>query len=332
METEPGNDSPLVIWAQSEEMLRRAAGDSRGPVAVLVGFRMEPAKIREIAIENGFDCRQLEGEAQVKPNTIYFFSEDKSFSLADLAGHHHMIEELRSMYDSMQKRAMEISESNAELERFAYVASHDLQEPLRMVTSFLQLLKKKYDGQLDDTGRQYISFAIDASDRMKKLIHDLLEYSRVGSNKEDLTMVDLNMVLYDVIKLFSDTIEKAGATIEIGHLPLAMGKKLQLMQLFQNLISNALKYRSRKPPVIKISWRETPEHLEFRVADNGIGIDPKHREKIFVIFQRLHNKNEYSGTGIGLAICKKIIERHGGKMWVESAEEQGSVFCFTLAK
>jgi PAS domain S-box-containing protein len=240
--------------------------------------------------------------------------------------------EINTLNETLERRAAELAESNAELERFAYVASHDLQEPLRMVTSFLNLLKKRYAIGLDDTAQQYIGFAVEGAERMKRLINDLLEYSRAGSNKEDSTQVDLNMLLFDVINMFSETIKKTGGAIDTGNLPTVSGKKVQLMQLFQNLVGNALKYRSRMAPEIKISWSETATYWQFCVRDNGIGIDPKFSEKIFIIFQRLHSKSDYSGSGIGLAICKKIVERHGGRMWVESEPGKGSAFYFTLAK
>ena len=242
------------------------------------------------------------------------------------------MEEVNALNEMLEKRAAELAESNAELERFAFVSSHDLQEPLRIITSFLQLLKKRYGTELDETAQQYIAFAVDGAERMKRLISDLLEYSRLGSSKDDNVPVDLNVLLQEVLPLFSETISSTQATIDISHLPTVHGKKVQLLQLFQNLVSNALKYRSDDAPVIRISSEDEGAHWLFRVCDNGIGIDPKFHEKIFVIFQRLHSKTEYSGTGIGLAICKKIVERHGGKMWVEAAAGKGSCFCFTIKK
>jgi PAS domain S-box-containing protein len=239
---------------------------------------------------------------------------------------------LRQLNEDLKKRAAELATSNAELERFAYIASHDLQEPLRMVSSFLQLLEKRYQGQLDQKAGQYIHYAVDGAERMKALILDLLEYSRVGVGKESFGAVDTSEVMAEVGNIFREKIIAARARVEIDPLPVVQGDKVQLTQLFQNLVGNALKYRSEEPPVIRIQVKEEPEDWRFSVGDNGIGIDPLFFEKIFIIFQRLHNKSDYSGTGIGLAICKKIVERHGGRIWVESTPENGSVFFFTITK
>lgn len=241
-------------------------------------------------------------------------------------------EELQRLNIDLSKRAAELTASNAELERFAYIASHDLQEPLRMVTSFLQLLQKKYRGQIDGKADQYIHYAVDGAERMKALIMDLLEYSRAGSGKEGFKMTDTAVVLQEVADIFREKIVAARAEIKIDPLPVIWCDKLQLLQLFQNLFSNALKYHSDQPPVIQIRSKQEPDHWLFSVQDNGIGIDPQFFDKIFIIFQRLHNKTDYSGTGIGLAICKKIVERHGGRIWVESAPQQGSTFFFTINK
>jgi two-component system CheB/CheR fusion protein len=232
----------------------------------------------------------------------------------------------------LENRARELEESNQELERFAYIASHDLQEPLRMVSSFLQLLKKKYNDQLDDTARQYIAYATDGSERMKKLIQDLLEYSRVGVNKDDYSLIDLDQLLNYIASLFKDELNVNNATLTIGKLPRIEGRKPQFTQLFQNLVSNSIKYRSTEPLKIEIGCIDNKKEWEFFITDNGIGIDPKYNEKIFIIFQRLHNRSEYAGTGIGLSICRKIVERHGGKMWVESTAGKGSTFRFTIPK
>jgi PAS domain S-box-containing protein len=232
----------------------------------------------------------------------------------------------------LARRAGELSASNAELERFAYIASHDLQEPLRMVSSFLQLLQKKYGGQLDSKADQYIHYAVDGAERMKALIMDLLEYSRVGTGKESFGWVDTAGVMEQVGDIFREKIIAVRARINIDPLPQVWGDKVQLTQLFQNLVGNALKYHSEAQLVIDIRAIEQPDSWRFSVADNGIGIDPLFFEKIFIIFQRLHNKSDYSGTGIGLAICKKIVERHGGRIWVESGHQKGSTFFFTISK
>ena len=240
--------------------------------------------------------------------------------------------QLQRLNADLAKRAAELATSNAELERFAYIASHDLQEPLRMVSSFLQLLQKKYNGHLDSKADQYIHYAVDGAERMKALIMDLLEYSRVGTGQESFGLVDTGIVMQEVGDIFREKIIAARAEVDIGPLPVVFGDKVQVTQLFQNLLSNALKYHSDEPPVIRIRAKEQPASWLFSVEDNGIGIDSQFFDKIFIIFQRLHNKNDYSGTGIGLAICKKIVERHGGKIWVQSAPREGSTFYFTIHK
>jgi PAS domain S-box-containing protein len=241
--------------------------------------------------------------------------------------------ELIKLNTDLAKRAGELAASNAELERFAYIASHDLQEPLRMVSSFLQLLQKKYKGQLDEKADQYIHYAVDGAERMKVLILDLLEYSRAGNTKETFGRLETETILKEVGNIFGEKIVAARARVDVGPLPVVWGDKVQLLQLFQNLIGNALKYQAAdRTPVIRIRAKEEPGCWLFSVEDNGIGIDPQFFDKIFIIFQRLHNKTDYSGTGIGLAICKKIVERHGGKIWVESSPDQGSTFNFTILK
>ncbi|HET7897262.1 MAG TPA: ATP-binding protein, partial [Flavisolibacter sp.] len=187
-------------------------------------------------------------------------------------------------------------------------------------------------GEFDETSSKYIHFAVDGAERMKGLIQDLLQYSRLDAAAERFTPVNSNSLLQDVLHLFAASIAESGAVIRYDPLPVIRGNKTQLVQLFQNLIGNALKYRSDKQPLITVSCREEDGRWRFAVTDNGIGIDPKYFQKIFVIFQRLHNKNEYSGSGIGLAICKKIVENHGGKIWVEASPAGGSTFYFTLTK
>jgi PAS domain S-box-containing protein len=230
----------------------------------------------------------------------------------------------------LEKRACELEISNAELERFAYVASHDLQEPLRMVSSFLHLLEKKMEGQLDESTKQYIEFAVDGADRMKKLIQDLLLYSRVSTNKETLTWVDCNQVMEEVRQTLKPSIDETNATVNVRELPVIKAIRPQVIQLFQNLVGNALKYHGEEPPLIEVGCQGKNGLLEFYIRDNGIGINPRFFDKIFVIFQRLHNKTRYSGTGIGLSICKKIVERHGGSINVQSVPGKGTTFYFTL--
>ncbi len=240
---------------------------------------------------------------------------------------------LKELHENLQKHTKELSISNAELEQFAYVASHDLQEPLRMVTSFLTQLEKKYSTAIDDKGKQYIHFAVDGAKRMRQIILDLLDFSRVGRTEDDLEEVNINKVVNEILALYRKQIEEVNASIMFENLPTLQTYKTPIRQVFQNLVSNSLKYHHPSvSPVITIACKETKTLFQFSVKDNGIGIDPEYFDKIFIIFQRLHNKDEYSGTGMGLAIAKKIIENLGGKIWVESAEGKGATFHFTLLK
>jgi len=224
----------------------------------------------------------------------------------------------------------ELARSNAELEQFAYVSSHDLQEPLRMIASYLQLLQRKYQGKLDEKADKYIYFAVDGASRMQNLINDLLEFSRVTTKAREFEPTDLQSVLDRVLFDLDVSITENEASISYGSLPVVLADSVQFTQLFQNLISNAIKFRSEKTPKIEISAKKETDQWLFSVKDNGIGIDPKYSERIFEVFKRLHKREEYPGTGIGLSICKKIIERHGGQIWVESEPDKGSTFYFTL--
>ncbi|MBD0331246.1 MAG: PAS domain-containing protein [Chitinophagaceae bacterium] len=230
------------------------------------------------------------------------------------------------------KTINELEISNNELERFAHVASHDLQEPLRKVSNFLQLLEAKYKDKIDETANAYINSAVNGARQMRKLIQDLLEYSHVTAAKDHLEPTDMNEVVEKVMKTLEWQIEEAQADVEFDELPVLHANKTQMIQLMQNLVSNALKYRSEKNPQVKLHVYDKGDYWQFSVNDNGIGIDPKFREHVFVIFQRLHNKNEYPGSGVGLSICKKIVEQHGGRIWVESQPGQGSTFYFTISK
>jgi len=227
-------------------------------------------------------------------------------------------------------QAQELARSNAELEQFAYVASHDLQEPLRMVASYTQLLARRYRGRLDANADDFIGFAVDGVTRMQTLINDLLTYSRIGSQAKELVDVDCETVFDQAMQNLTTSLRENGATVTHDSLPVVRGDVTQLVQLFQNLIGNAIKFHDAAPPRVHVSAQTAGRDYRFSFLDNGIGIDPEYQEKIFVIFQRLHNRSEYPGTGIGLAICKKIVERHGGHIWVESQTGKGSNFCFTM--
>jgi len=212
------------------------------------------------------------------------------------------------------------------------VASHDLQEPLRMVSSFTQLLQQRYRDRLDDDAHEFIQFAVDGASRMQRLINDLLEFSRVSTKGKPLALVALNEVLDTVRANLVVLIEEAGAMVTNGQLPSVMGDPTQLSQLLQNLIGNAIKFRGAAAPRVHVAACEREGEWMFAVKDNGIGIEPEYFDRIFVIFQRLHAVTDYPGTGIGLAVCKRIVERHRGRMWVESESGQGTTFFFTIPK
>ena len=229
-----------------------------------------------------------------------------------------------------QQAEADLARSNAELEQLAYVASHDLQEPLRMVASYLQLLEQRYQASLDADAHEFIGFAVNGAKRMQSLIDDLLTYSRIGIRGAPLQPVDCAAVTTTVLHSLHMAIAEGDAQITCDSLPVVMGDATQLTQLFQNLLANAIKFRREKPVRIHIAAEPDGDFWRFSVQDNGIGIAPEYFERIFVMFQRLHSRSLYAGTGIGLAICKKIVERHGGHIWVESVPGQGSTFYFTL--
>ena len=241
----------------------------------------------------------------------------------------HRLEDALSQLDA---RARELERSNQELETFAYVASHDLQEPLRMVASYTQLLERRYGEKLDDTAREFIGFAVDGATRMQSLIRALLEYSRVGTRGQDLSRFSLNDVLDTVRRDLSLAIQESGASVTNDPLPEVHADRTQITQLLQNLVGNGLKFHGGAPPRVHVSAEERARELVVTVRDEGIGIDPRYKERIFQIFQRLHGPAEYSGTGIGLAVCRRIVERHGGRIWVESQPGQGAVFQFTIPR
>jgi PAS domain S-box-containing protein len=224
----------------------------------------------------------------------------------------------------------ELRRSNEELERFAYVASHDLQEPLRTVASYVQLLQRRYQAQLGGDAAEFIDFAVGGVRRMQHLIEDLLAFSRVGTRGAPLVPTESEAALRAAMTNLQAAIEEAGATVTHVPLPQVMGDATQLEQVFMNLLGNALKFRGPRPAVIDVTAARQGRYWTFAIRDNGIGIAPEYYDRIFVIFQRLHARDEYSGTGVGLAICKKIVERHGGRIWVESGLGEGTTFSFTL--
>jgi PAS domain S-box-containing protein len=287
------------------EMLVPHDARQRHP-AYRAGFFQQPQSRAMGAGRDLFGRRKDGAEIRVEIGLSPIEMDDGVFVLASVVD-----------IDARKRTEEELRRSNEELERFAYVASHDLQEPLRMVGSYVQLLAKRYKGKLDSDADDFIEFAVQGAKRMQRLIEDLLAYSRVGTRGGALASLKL-------------AIDEAGATITHDPLPTVRADPGQLEHLFTNLIANAVKFRGSEPPKIHVGVRRDGDRWVFSVQDNGIGIDPKYFDRIFVIFQRLHERERYPGTGVGLAICKKIVERHGGRMWVESQPDQGATFFFTL--
>lgn len=237
-----------------------------------------------------------------------------------------------ALVDDLEKTAAALRRSNEELQQFAYVASHDLQEPLRVVASYVQLLERRYKDKLDGDALEFIDFIVKGVVRMKNLINDLLAFSRVGTRGKEYEQIEGSEAVQKALLNLQVAIEESGAEITCDELPAVSADPAQLVQLFQNLIGNAIKYRRKEPPRIRISGHVEGGECSFSVEDNGIGIESQYFDRIFVIFQRLHTGAEYAGTGIGLSICKKIIERHGGRIWVDSRPGEGTTFSFTLPK
>ncbi|GAB2684996.1 sensor histidine kinase [Thalassiella azotivora] len=252
--------------------------------------------------------------------------------VAQLATVREATEQLQQTHAALREQTEELERSNRELEQFAYVASHDLQEPLRKVASFCQLLEKRYGGQFDERGEQYIHFAVDGAKRMQQLINDLLDFSRVGRLSTGLSDVPLQDCLDRALGNLETALEESGAVVTHDELPVVHGEAPLLTQMLQNLVGNAVKFRGEEAPRVHVGCHETAEGWELSVADNGIGIEPQYHDRVFVIFQRLHPKDVYSGTGIGLSMCKKIVEHHGGRIWVDPDVERGTTIRWTLPR
>jgi two-component system, sensor histidine kinase and response regulator len=279
------------------------------------------------------DRKRAEMELQEYKNHLEELVEARTAELSSANGQLARDNAARRLAEQeLIAKAEELARSNAELEQFAYVASHDLQEPLRMVASYTQLLARRYKGKLDSDGDEFIGFAVDGANRMQQLIRDLLSYSRVITKGNQLQLTATEAACKAAVLNLEKSIEDSEAVVSVGPLPTLMADATQLTQLFQNLIGNAIKYRSGTRPEICVAARPDRNHWVFSVQDNGIGIEPQYFERIFQMFQRLHSRGEYPGTGIGLAISKKIAERHGGRIWVESEPGHGSTFLFSVLR
>jgi signal transduction histidine kinase len=258
------------------------------------------------------------------------FGDQEVEFFSTLAGHAAAAIHNSQLFEEGTRRQAELERSNTELQQFAYVASHDLQEPLRMITGYTNLLSRRYKGKLDDDADEFIAFAVDGANRMRVLINDLLTYSRVGTQGKNFAPMDCELILGQTLAGLQVAIQECAARVTHDPLPVVNGDDIQLGQLFQNLIGNALKYHNGNAPTVHIGCQRRDNDWLISISDNGIGIDPRFAAKIFVIFQRLHNREQYPGTGIGLALCKRIVDRHGGKIWVDSEPGKGSTFYFTL--
>jgi PAS domain S-box-containing protein len=267
------------------------------------------------------------GEKGKRADELAVINEERTVANVELA---YQVEEKSKRAEELVVINTELTRSNAELEQFAYVATHDLQEPLRAVASCVQLLQKRYEGQIDARADEFITHAVDGTKRMQTLINDLLAYSRISTHAQEFAATNCEVVLDAAMANLMVAIAESGAAVTADALPVVSGDATQLTQLFQNLLGNALKFRGERLPRIHVGAVCQDGEWKFSVADNGIGMEPQYFERVFLVFQRLHTRKEYQGTGIGLAICKKVVERHGGRIWAESVPGGGATFCFTI--
>lgn len=324
--------APLNRIVQAAEAFGRGETDVKLPVDAhgetgIVARALEKLKRESQECQDALEQRA--NELDLARQSALSLLHDVETARQELAAAH---EELEQRARQIEQFNLDLCRSNEDLKQFAYVASHDLQEPLRKVTAFCQMLQNEYASQLDENAKIYIGYAVDGALRMKALIADLLAFSRIETQGSSLEFTDANQACRMAVDNLALAISEASAEVTCESLPEVLADGAQLARLFQNLIGNAIKYRGNEPPRVHVSAVERDDGWLFRVRDNGIGIEPQYHERIFVIFQRLHGRADYPGTGIGLAVCKRIVERAGGRIWVESAAGAGSGFCFTLSK
>lgn len=346
----------LISIAVALLMARRIGRIVAGPIGVLTDTARRVSHDRDSAVQVVAETRDEVGElgeafnhmlSQLREHDVALGKARKDLEVKVRQRTRELSEQrtaaLNMMEDAQEARrnaeaaearlrvtARKLAHSNEELEQFAYIASHDLQEPLRMVASYVQILERRYKGRLDENADQFIAYAVDGARRMQGLIRDLLEYSRVTTRGKPLRPTAMEDVLEMTLRNLQAAIDEGPAEVTHDPLPSVIGDSIQLGQLLQNLIGNAIKYRGDTAPRVHVSAQQDGDEWVFSVQDNGIGIDPVYAERIFVIFERLHTQKEYSGTGIGLAVCKRIVERHGGKIWVRSEVGGGATFFFSL--
>ena len=332
-------DGIIVSWNRGAELLYGYTGQE--VIGRYISLLVPPSRAREVAdflerikrresVERFETVRVRKGGRELRVALSISPIKDPAGSVTGASAIARDITDRKRAEEVLARRTEELARSNAELEQFAYVASHDLQEPLRTVANFAQLLLKRYRGKLDAKADDFIDFIVDGVTRMQGLINDLLAYSRVGNRGKESGPADSAALLRQALENLQAAVEESGAQITCERLPVVNCDGGQIMQVFQNLVGNSIKFRNGPPPRIHVGVERTAAEWVFSVRDNGIGIDPQYAGRIFEIFQRLHAQREYPGSGIGLAIARKIVERHGGRIWVESKLQQGATFFFTL--
>ena len=314
----------------AEEVLGRNCRFLQGTDHQQPGLDAIRQAVRE-GTEAKAELRNYRKDGSLFWNELYIAPvRDPQGTLTHFVGIQTDITQRKHQETELANKTRELAQSNAELQQFAYVASHDLQEPLRMVASYTQLLGKRYRGKLDQDADEFIGYAVDGATRMQRLIRDLLEYSRVGAERQSFEETDCELVFQQAMQNLSASVLERHAEVTHDPLPIVQAGPTHLLQVFQNLIGNALKFQGDAPPKIHVGAKALPDGWEFSVRDNGVGMPGDQLDRIFAIFQRLHGQSEYPGTGIGLAICKRIVGKYGGQIWVESEPGRGSTFYFTL--